>query len=625
MHRPQLADAPGVEFCDAEPLDVLWVGDATLAQRFMSRRAPHVRITAHDTLGALEYLRTLKDHSNAALDLIVVDASLPGMNPLQVLATAEAEAVDVPVLLLTEPGQDDLVNKAGRLAVCDCLIKTQDYLHQILYSFTQVRLRHDLVTVLSATRLGEERLKVILETQPAVVCVISADGTISAMNRAGLTMLGLMLEQAVGAPFTTFIPAGEHDAVRQLLRRVCEGELEELPLTLVRSDDSVCSVRMEALPLPRAEGVSVLATFHEHAAPETAAQVAQAQIERDRLQSIVDQMIADRDQAHAQLASVQATREDLEREQAQLREALERASGQCDTHVAEASRLHATIDELRARLDLVETERERLSAELTLSEETRSTIDAERVRLAALAGEAQMLLQTAETERQAERTQWADVVQTIETQRHAELRELRELREQHERITRELTVAQATCEAAVAERRHWETLAQQAEERHLDARNVVDGLQSEQERLNAERAERERQELADRFTNERQAWTERADAREAEHAARVQELQRALTEMERRLEAAEARHATLLAHAQEAHRPADDALRLEAATARCQYLAEELAHAREALRAFESGAARLSSDATTFLTQMAADAQTASVRSTRPDSIPEFQ
>lgn len=208
---------------------------------------------------------------SGAADLLVLDAAQNGIDVSAVLSHLQAATLDTPVLLLTSPGGEDLAIRAGRVAVCDCVVTTADDLLQLLPAIGQLRARHDVVALFRTNRQSQDRLRTILEFQPAVTSVISPDGIIAAMNQAGLALLGAARDQVVGRPFTSLLPDGARPDAAAFLRRICQGEAADFDHVVLRGGRQPLAVRTRAVPFRNGDTVVALATKQERVAapPET--------------------------------------------------------------------------------------------------------------------------------------------------------------------------------------------------------------------------------------------------------------------------------------------------------------------------------------------------------------------
>lgn len=414
----------------AEALHILWIGDATLAKRYVARRAPHVHITSSDSPGALDVLATQKAPADKTLDLVVIDTAAPGCNPLQVLSVAGAEGVNLPAVLLAQPGDEDWTAKAGRLAVCDTLVQTQDFLHQLLATIAQVRLRHDVSTRLEKSRRNEQHLKAILESQPAAVCTVDREGTISAMNQAGLNVLGARAEDVLGGKLTAFLQAEDGERMLAALERARAGEPEGFRHLLRRCDGSLREVRTDVVPFPSADGGSALLTIRDWSDEmedrELAELTQRMNAAHDETEAVRRQIEQQRDEAakRAQAAEAQLAKDvaEHERQTTALEILLDEARTGLATARSECGRLQEALTAAQAERQAAESPcgqpaSDRKSEDSGVAGETRQDGEAahERLALQLQAAEARCLALTATVAQMAEQAQTARVAEADAT------------------------------------------------------------------------------------------------------------------------------------------------------------------------------------------------------------------
>lgn len=240
---------------------VVWIGDAALGERFVARRAPHIRIHAGAGVDAAEVLQQAASREPWP-DLLVIDMTAPECDPLAILSLAKSHGLDVPVVLLTPlSGGEDLIFEIGRLVTCDCVVKTPDFVYQLLPAFAQVRARHDLHGVFRTLRDSEEHLRRVIEMQPAVVFTMDADSRVAAINRAGLALLSAGRRTIVGEPFSTLLPEEDQEGLAELIARISAGDVGALEHAIMAADGDLLRVRTQMVSLPRETGDLVLATL----------------------------------------------------------------------------------------------------------------------------------------------------------------------------------------------------------------------------------------------------------------------------------------------------------------------------------------------------------------------------
>ena len=77
----------------------------------------------------LEYLKGLPP--GAIPGLILVDYSLPGFDGLRVIESIIREGLDIPLIMITGQGDEEIAVRAMKLGACDYLVKTGRYLSML--------------------------------------------------------------------------------------------------------------------------------------------------------------------------------------------------------------------------------------------------------------------------------------------------------------------------------------------------------------------------------------------------------------------------------------------------------------------------------------------------------------
>lgn len=334
-----------------------------------------IRITSHTAGSALDVLRS----GAAGFDLIAVDAATAGVDAVEFLVQCRGAGADLPVLLLVEPGQQGLGAAVAHLAVCDVVVRHAALAHQLPPAIAQVRARHDLLALFRGSRAAQDRLRTVLEYQPAVTGVVASDGTVAAMNQAGLTLLASAREQVVGAPFTSWLPPDQRYDAARFLRSVCQGESGTLDLDIQQRDGSVTRVRLKAAPLHSGDSVAALITLYERVGSDIGSGVlAEAESRAAALAAQVEALAQQQDGHDKLLREARAESQRLLAAQAEMQA----------RHDALEATLAGERSRLTARAELAAAERERAEASLADARDRAMQLEA---RVAALEADAAAL------------------------------------------------------------------------------------------------------------------------------------------------------------------------------------------------------------------------------------------
>jgi two-component system cell cycle sensor histidine kinase/response regulator CckA len=85
-----------------------------------------------------------------------------------------------------------------------------------------------------AARRSERRLQTIIDAEPACVKLVSAEGTLLDMNRAGLEMLGATeMSEVLGRSVVELVHTEDRDTFREMHRQVCNGSRGRLEFRVI--------------------------------------------------------------------------------------------------------------------------------------------------------------------------------------------------------------------------------------------------------------------------------------------------------------------------------------------------------------------------------------------------------
>jgi PAS domain S-box-containing protein/putative nucleotidyltransferase with HDIG domain len=153
--------------------------DIDLTRRHMLKHAAHIQIefvsTADEVFHKL-YIASLRDQ----FDVILLDYLLPGLNAIEVLKELyQNRKLDIPVILITGHGSEEVVLQAIKLGASDYVVKNPGYLYKLPAVIENAFHRTELVREQSALREAEARYRVLVEQSPAATYVDAIDDSSS--------------------------------------------------------------------------------------------------------------------------------------------------------------------------------------------------------------------------------------------------------------------------------------------------------------------------------------------------------------------------------------------------------------------------------------------------------------
>jgi PAS domain S-box-containing protein/putative nucleotidyltransferase with HDIG domain len=233
--------------------------DIDLTRRHMLKHAAHIQIefvsTADEVFHRL-YTGSLHDQ----YDVILLDYLLPGLNALEVLKELyQNRKLDIPVILITGHGSEEVVLQAIKLGASDYVVKNPGYLYKLPAVIENAFHRTELVREQAALREAEARYRVLVEQSPAATYV-------DAINDSSSTFyISNRIEEICGYPAENWInnkdfwlsivhPDDRERVQAENLRTNQSFEPFRMEYRLIARDGNITWVRDEAIIMLDEEG-----------------------------------------------------------------------------------------------------------------------------------------------------------------------------------------------------------------------------------------------------------------------------------------------------------------------------------------------------------------------------------
>jgi putative two-component system response regulator len=194
------------------PLEVLLVednpADARLLQE-MVRDGRHTEVTIDVAPRLADGLRRLGER---AFDLVLLDLNLPDAGQLEALHRLCDAHPELPVVVVTGLGDEELARQAAQQGAQDYLVKgsfgTDGLVRSMLYAVERQRLTRNLRGTMDRLASSEERLRRVVTSNPDPVLVVDGGGIVRFANPAATTFFGSGAGDLVGKPLDVSVPSG---------------------------------------------------------------------------------------------------------------------------------------------------------------------------------------------------------------------------------------------------------------------------------------------------------------------------------------------------------------------------------------------------------------------------------
>lgn len=163
------------------------------------------------------------------VDCVVSDYDMPGTNGLDFLAAVRERDPDLPFVLFTAKGSEEIASRAISAGVTDYLRKGSggERYEMLANRVRNAVERHRAETELERT---ETRYRRLVEQELFGIYIVQ-DGRIEYANPGLAEILGHDQEALVGMEFARFIDDEDLSLVREQVRRRVEGEVDDIQYT----------------------------------------------------------------------------------------------------------------------------------------------------------------------------------------------------------------------------------------------------------------------------------------------------------------------------------------------------------------------------------------------------------
>ncbi|MBN1313923.1 MAG: PAS domain S-box protein [Anaerolineales bacterium] len=142
-------------------------------------------------------------------DLILSDFNILGFEGLQVLETVRATGSNLPVIIVTGTGSEEIAAEAIKRGAADYVIKDSRHIRHLPYTIYSVlekkRLEDEHRQAEIALRESEERYRQIVETAQEGIWMIDADSKTTFVNPKLAEMFGYAADEMMGAALFDFM------------------------------------------------------------------------------------------------------------------------------------------------------------------------------------------------------------------------------------------------------------------------------------------------------------------------------------------------------------------------------------------------------------------------------------
>lgn len=164
---------------------------------------------------------------NDDFDLVLSDFNILGFDGLQVLQVIKEKYPDVPVIIVTGTGSEEVAIQAMKMGASDYVIKTVHHIKGLPAIIQRVLKSNEIIQdhnrALIALRENEELFRTAFESAAIGVALVGLDGNYINANETFCKMIGYSLEELVHHSFNDFTHPEDLDSGNMVLSQMVAG------------------------------------------------------------------------------------------------------------------------------------------------------------------------------------------------------------------------------------------------------------------------------------------------------------------------------------------------------------------------------------------------------------------
>jgi diguanylate cyclase (GGDEF)-like protein/PAS domain S-box-containing protein len=246
------------------PLRVLYAEhnafDIDLTRRHLGHHAPHIRLTIVHTADEVLACLPADGQKSSDWDILLLDYQLPGTDAMELAKRLHYQrGLDLPVVIVTGQGSEEVAAQAMRIGIADYLIKHPGYLYELPPILEKVRHQAELARERAVLLEREARLRLqgaALEAAATPMVITDRNAVIQWANPAFSRLTGYSLKEAIGQKTGELIRSGMQNQTfyENMWQAILSGKVWRGELINQKKDGSLYHEDMTITPVLASDG-----------------------------------------------------------------------------------------------------------------------------------------------------------------------------------------------------------------------------------------------------------------------------------------------------------------------------------------------------------------------------------
>jgi len=219
--------------------------DIDLTRRHLKRKAPYLHLRTVNS--GTKVLDILKSEDQKKFDLVLLDYRLPGETGLDILKEMRVHNINIPVVIVTGHGDEEIALQAIRMGAADYLIKNPGYLHQLTYVIETAIKNAEREKEQAELKESQARLLALFNNTQDAILLLNDHSEIVDANPAARSMVGYSLAELQYTKASALLPDYLTEKAKENWNTLLKKGILESEFQLLNKDGSLIYVNFRAV------------------------------------------------------------------------------------------------------------------------------------------------------------------------------------------------------------------------------------------------------------------------------------------------------------------------------------------------------------------------------------------